>query len=336
MSISTLPAFNTSYNYKKWRTSLLELAKTKDVLELIISAKEYKLIEGIKPELINSAGPEPQPIQDSDNNKQIEIKKEQHRRWVLQDQKYREKLKNLALLKEILINSLKPSIRDSISDPIYGTLQITCFDILKNLDQEFLLLSPTHFKQANQSLLIPFKLGDDMREFLNKRKLHYQLCEHADQDIGEEFKITSLEEVLRPCGLFTRPIERFNELYDTLDSNSRTFDALAILIQRAADNLPNNQNIFAASIYPESKSSAETSNPNTGIAAAVKTGKGKAVSNKDSISKDLNYCWSHGPNTSHNSKQCKTRHPNHVESATAKNMQGGRIEKWVFGSSLGP
>lgn len=40
------------------------------------------------------------------------------------------------------------------------------------------------------------------------------------------------------------------------------------------------------------------------------------------------YCWTHGPNPSHNSDACTWKQPGHVNEATAADKKGGSIVRW--------
>jgi hypothetical protein len=50
----------------------------------------------------------------------------------------------------------------------------------------------------------------------------------------------------------------------------------------------------------------------------------------------MSYCWSHGPNGSHNSSQCTSAHAKHIADATFANKKGGKTTVWEKGHTTGP
>lgn len=59
------------------------------------------------------------------------------------------------------------------------------------------------------------------------------------------------------------------------------------------------------------------------VAKLKKAEKGKAPTTSSDC-----YCWTHGPNATHNSAACRWKQPGHVDDATAADKRGGSTVKW--------
>jgi hypothetical protein len=56
----------------------------------------------------------------------------------------------------------------------------------------------------------------------------------------------------------------------------------------------------------------------------------------NSSTSTMHYCWSHGPNPTHDSMTCLYKHAHHDNTATFANKKGGKTTLWERGQPLGP
>lgn len=248
--------------------------------------------------------------------------------------------------KQALISSSPPEALEAITNGTTGTCHLTPAMILELYYATYGTITDADLDEAAEGL--PAQLGGatlkDIQQAVNKLRQYFDLKATSGSPLAEADKMNFLSNLLPPA--YDLHVALFDKEYHAL--NTRTFalfsaamidatkrlrkprrSANATTVSGAAD--ANSWDEFMANAAASATAAGFTRPAVTNIPSR-RVGK-TPKANSPAAQK---YCWSHGPNDSHQSSECKGAHPNHVITATFANQQGGKTSKWVRGQVLGP
>jgi hypothetical protein len=226
---------------------------------------------------------------------------------------------------------------------------------LKLADKKFGTISPAALALLKQNLPNEtVKTAEEIRELANKQRNYYAVAKSAGEETGENEKVSNFMNLMHESLNMYKVI--FNKTYKSIDE--RKFETAVDEMVEAAEEISLSSNLSANSALVKKQDDVPTSYEEfmaNAAAAATAAGfkrpkrnnsgnnnyaRNKSMSTNPSSTTSnpttLLYCWSHGPNKSHDSQSCTNHHVNHDKTATFSNQKGGRKDKWRFGDTIGP
>ena len=273
--------------------------------------------------------------------------------WKWDSERFKENETLRAALKEDILTTLPESFVKSITDPDLGIMHLTDEECLNLADKEFGTISPAALALLKQSLPKEIaKTAEEIKELANKQRNYYAVAKSAGEETGENEKVSNFMNLMHESLSMHKII--FNKTYKSI--GDRKFETAVNEMVEAAEEISLDSNMSANFVLVTKPTSVPTNyNEYMANAAAAATAAGftkpkrsndgrnnyirKNSTRAPSTSIDpstLSYCWSHGPNRSHDSQSCREPHPNHDTTATFTNQKGGRRNIWRTGETVGP
>lgn len=310
------------------------LEKYQEISHLILTAAEFTAINHYEPpEELQHPGniPAAAPAGASADARSIASELLKRYQFSLDNFKHQETLKHAA--KTELLTISPSTIRQLLSDPEHGTMHLHVRTIFAATEQKYRIITGDTLIMAKS--MLPKSCTRDpesIRLAACEHRSYYSLRMKANQPTAEHDKFNQFLELLSNVdfGLFK---QLFKRSHPTLAE--QTFELLVSEAITEAETMPSTPNFTANSAtlrsYDDYIANAVRAAAAAGfvphaINAGPATGQGTV----------MHYCWSHGPNTSHNSQDCRHRHDRHKATATAADKQGGRTVVWTQHSKLGP
>ena len=217
--------------------------------------------------------------------------------WKFEMDQFRTQQKELFDFKVSLLASLDAASFDLMNDPVHGTKNISVDQIDARLIMEYGILSPSDLSAIEATLLVPFQVGSNLRQYTNAHRRVHAVSELNGQLISEANKVKHLISGLTPCGLFQPCIDLCTLQNPTIAL--QLFAALVTAVHAFAATRNNmattaTEGFVAAVISPQFDDSMFDFRAAAAVAAILKT--------KPAQRTQL-YCWSHGV-CGHTSKDC--------------------------------
>jgi hypothetical protein len=237
------------------------------------------------------------------------------------------------------INKFKMTFRASLDEVSHaamdvdddGVSSLSLSRMLDILDRMYRILSPSDLSRNADKLLVIFQPPTTIRAFITAQRRAHIVAAANSFPFPETEKIRAFVGALTPCGVFNGRIEAWKMAVPS--AAAQTFDLLAEAILEYADNQDiqvtsgafnyASQVIVPSVASPSPMFSADQlASIAQLVAAAV-----HAMPTKNTRSQGAakHYCWTHG----FSSNLCKKPAEGHIESATAKNQQGGSNKRYV-------
>jgi hypothetical protein len=191
---------------------------------------------------------------------------------------------------------------------------------------------PSDLHEVGQEIQAVYHRRQEFREFITILEQKYDLLQRAGHPESERSKVSNLKKSLIPSGLFAEAITIW--FVQNGDVALQTFAAFsAAMIIHDGNREPEPMSEPTPAMDPSTISilmaeSAEKRAYERGKKDARAEAKATATSAAKSGSPPRRpfdfYCWSHGPNRSHNGDACRYRKTGHIAGATGANKQGGK------------
>jgi hypothetical protein len=228
---------------------------------------------------------------------------------------------------------------DAIAHPQHGLLRVTPAAMYAALNEQFGTLEATTLETLEAD--IPIVCGTTVtcaKKVINQLRHLFTTATTGGQPCPQMIKVRMLLRIISPNPEFGIYVILYNNAYKTMET--RLFETLATDMLAAAEiiSLTKPSSTANAAIV-EPTLTELVANAVTTAFAAHKTAPKTLNRKRGNPRKQphlMPYCWSHGPNTSHDSSQCTSAHSKHIATATFANKQGGKATVWERGQPTGP
>jgi hypothetical protein len=237
---------------------------------------------------------------------------------------------NLSSLKQAIIVSLDSTSSVTVAGVDGGFFTSSCRQIVERLTIQYGVFRASDLHEVGQDIQAIYHRRQEFREFITILEQKYDLLQRAGHPESERSKVSNLKKSLIPSGLFAEAMSIwFVQNGDIALQTFAAFSAAMILHDGNRDPEPMSEPAMDPStISTLMAESAEKRAYEKGKKDARAEAKATAASSARSGSPPRRpfdfYCWSHGPNRSHNGNDCRYRKTGHVAGATAANKQGGK------------
>ena len=245
---------------------------------------------------------------------------------------YKENEALRAAFKEDILESLPESFVDGITDPDTGTMHLTDEEVLNLADKEFGTISPAALELLKSMLpTTSVRTVDEIKELANTYKNYYAVAKSAGSETAECDKVATFLGLMHES--FAAYKIFFNKVYKNIPD--RKFETAVADMIEAAKELSLSSNIASANSAVATKPTTVITSYNQHMANAAAEARAAGFTKPKSTSTQQ-YCWTHGPNKTHASKNCRWPHKNHDKSATMTDQKGGKQTDWKRGDEVGP
>ena len=226
---------------------------------------------------------------------------------------YQEYNAALSAILHAIHDALPPSVQPLIK--VNNNLRDqTPFGALQILEYHYGSLVNNEIQIIMRELNDPLPVGKSIEAHIARhREIHRTLQEHG-QGLPNNMQVNLIIATLPPS--FSTFIERYNENHPGLNRDFGQFSNL--LMATTADKLT-----YGVPAMANAATSTPTLDSVMAELAALKVLLAESKNSKPAFK----YCWSHGPNKSHNSADCRFPTEGHQRTATDKNKQGGKTSK---------
>jgi hypothetical protein len=337
-----IPAFKDSSDYGKSRREFLE--KYQLITHLILSPEEYQnIFAREKSAILAHPGDIPDAAAigataDARSQASEALKRYQ---FASDNYKHQETMHHQAKLD--WLEACPTSVKQLLSDPDKGTMHISIGDILVITDTKFKTITADTLHMAESEL--PTSCGVDpesVRQAACKCTSFHTLCSKAGQAQSEFQKVSRFMAILPEpdFDLFKRFYKRAYPILADQKFDTLVAEAITEAESMIQDNLKRRANSITTShatksthlhSYDEFMANAARAAVAAGLVPPTVAGPPPGPGTANPF-----YCWTHGPNTTHHSQDCKFRHPKHNAAATFANKRNGRTDTWTKHGKPGP
>jgi hypothetical protein len=227
-------------------------------------------------------------------------------------------------------DSLDPISKRRMSDDDHGLSKMSLFDMVDWLDKRFGTPTAVTLKD-NLKLMATVRVEDgstSMDEYISTfHEEPHKVAKKNNNNIAMTTRVQSLLDGVEQCGVYRDVLSHFHFTYktpeewefDQLADQLRAFDARTTRKTSGGSGLINQVVTVNAPLSLQALSD-KLDYVLTALSAA-------AVQERAPVKLQLDppyYCWSHGPNHTHNGDSpCNYPRPGHQSAATAANKMGG-------------
>jgi hypothetical protein len=240
---------------------------------------------------------------------------------------FEKQLSATALAVGTIVDSLGPTALALIVNPDTSRYSSNLRVILSSLDAQYRAITRQELQQARSTLATRYNRTSDFKTHLTVHRQTHATYVAAKQHLSENDKVTFLVESMEHDPEANAAILHY---FNTVpDMTNQKFDDLAKAIQANLANRSNSSvSEFAGATAPYKSSSDMHAQIDelTRQVAHLSRIVAEGIPNRQ-VSTTKRYCWTHGPNSSHEGKDCKTPAKEHRTDATFSNRMGG-ADKW--------
>lgn len=250
---------------------------------------------------------------------------------------YNSEQDNLMRVRTALIASIDEATKLSLSSPVDGLARVSMPTIYAKL-KELSALTSSDIDYYTKMMEAPYV--DDgvatLRAYLsaNHERAHTFL-ENANMPVYAHQKIQNVEKALAGIPRFTLAISTYKLEFSTpaLKTYANFVDKLMV----ADREFPREQTSGGTAMANAAQASRASTDAQRikkleAEIAQLKVRGGGGSGTKAGVGNDgtvfTQYCWTHGPSTTHCSANCKNQADGHNTGATMKDKKGGRAEPW--------
>ena len=213
-------------------------------------------------------------------------------------------------------------------DVVGGNRTRTLEWMVARMTARFGTVSSTQLESFEKLLLEPFIVGESMLAFISQHRDVHLTCAAQQQPLSEAIKVRYLTNSLKPSCRFGTFLEAYNLRHPTIAE--QTFDNLNTELTAYESTMDKEATArslgYAGSAIDIDAAIAaaieKALSPATMALLAAATIKPSSSTERTSQAPKY-YCWTHGPNNTHNGDQCQRQATGHVASATARDEKGG-------------
>ena len=233
----------------------------------------------------------------------------------------------------------------NMSHTVTGLMHLSAKDMLKILDERYGKVTVDTLKSLKKNLPKSCNTSPaDLIVAINAFNHLWSTQKMVNAEVPDQTKIELFQEILQP------DLDLDIKLWlikfpDVVNQQWLSFTTMTIAAAETI-NATRGNNANAAITLPSTPASDEPITKEflanaiaTAIANIHSTKHVRGTNQQQTAAIDpstLQYCWSHGPNHSHDSNTCKKKHIKHESTATYRNKKGGKSTIWVQGDRLGP
>lgn len=267
--------------------------------------------------------------------------------WLIDKEAYDKQVDGMKAYKKRLLNGCPVEALDGLTHGVTGTNHLDPTAINVALYAKYGTISSDTLRDAKK--LLPTVLHGastkDLQGAVNSLNKYFHLKEAALQPSSNDDKIVALMNLLP--SVYDIHIVLYDKDHSALvDRTFETFSTAMLLASKQIRTDPSANSVSTTAT--EFKSWNEFMANAAAAATAAGYSKPK-YANVIPLARNspnahlaslaphqMHYCWSHGPNASHSSTDCKKKHINHVNTATFANNHGGKTTVWERNQNLGP
>jgi hypothetical protein len=242
---------------------------------------------------------------------------------VFQQWKWASKLKSTwdfdtrTALQVILTKTMSPAVRNVLGTPDAGFVNIDLKELFNRLQNSYGTLRVHDLITVKAPLSDIFVAGACMRTFVERHLHIHHILASSGQAMTEFDKLQMFCAALGPCGIFKARIDRwFAE--EVPDVDAQVFSSMVGDPELGLSNV-----IISYSI------SLPTSGSSFAFATTTPAASDSTRKQPVKCNCSAHYCWTHGPNTSHESAACTRQKAGHQVDATFASMKGGKTMPWA-------
>ena len=268
-------------------------------------------------------------------------------------------------LKQLLIGAVDDMFINALCDSHVGYANVTTLQLLTHLYDTYGKITDVDLRRNQEIMEEAFDANLPIETFFRRLEDCADFAAHGRTPFSREQVVSSALYTIQKCGLMHDDVREwkrlpiaqktwdqfklhfsraYNELKETMDTSRTAGYANNAETAQALNNLANatiadreSMANMTATINSLTQRLAETNaklnqviNLNTKLQADLGNPKGTRPKSPKIVTFDK-YCWTHGPQASHDSKNCNRRAAGHKEESTLSNMLGGREIKWKSG-----
>jgi hypothetical protein len=227
-----------------------------------------------------------------------------------------------------IFENLGPTALALLIDPATTRYTKSLSVILANLDAQYQQITRQELQAARATLQTRFNPASDFKTHVTTHRQTHATYVAAAQPLSQNDKINFLVESMEHDNEARAAIRHYFNTYPSLAN--QTFEDLVTAI---GANLANRSGPTTSDFVNMAASSRTTADLTQQVEALTRQVNQlqRALAEGRPTASTKKYCWTHGPNGSHESKDC--RYPNrgkHQNEATMENRMGGadRFEKY--------
>jgi hypothetical protein len=221
-------------------------------------------------------------------------------------------------LKSMLIKAVPTIYIEELQDPVLGFATVTTRQLLQHLDDNYGTVTARDLAR-NMDQMTKQWTGDQPIENLWIQIQRAKIYAAQHDPITDKTAIRAAVTNLQATGLFTDDIKA----WENKPIAEQTWVALKQHFNQANNHRLQNPTVadvgYAAKEIPSNK---EGEKENT----STQNRTGEPLTN-------WKYCWSHGLNKTHNSKQCRYPNQGHITTATLDDRQNGSLTIYAGGAN---
>ena len=305
---------------------------------LILPDAEYLLLPGVTAAFVRKPAPGPpipRPIAAA-TAAQVKFYEIDVKLHEFSKEEYHAQLKAEAKIKTFLLNNLDPISLRAIKDPTLGNLTISAA-------QMFVIVTRLHGTQLPDdldALAAKYKevyVTGPVKDFLSAQDENCKKLATAGEPVALRAQLRNTIDSLLPCGMFDQAIALWKILH--ADGSTRTAANLRDTMCTAYDTAGSARTAGSRSVAAAAKNSqTDLAAVITSTVAATMASYEKHPARSDRTSsknttanKYIHYCWFHGTNSNHPSKDCNQMGTNLAleKLATAADKKGGKETPFV-------
>ena len=283
------------------------------------------------------------PLPETDQSKSDEL--QGFVMWEYHAKKKTAETVDILAMKTAVEEALDEVSKRRMSDPKYGMAKLTIADIMEWMEKRFGKPTAQTLKD-NLELMNTIRVENgtsSMDKYLSTfHEEPYKVAKQNGNDIAKSTRIMSLMDGIAQCGVYSGAVDQYLFAYPTPETQE--FDKLAELL-RAQDARATRKTSGGSGMVNQVTENApplslQSINEKldsfmsafTALTAAAALQQQQVPQSQHQQTRaprpdtrpDTHYCWTHGPNASHNGDApCKFPRPGHQPTATAANKMGG-------------
>lgn len=339
--IATIEKFSGKRGeYQAWRTKLLDRVfngcslHAHGLLGYYLQLMEYIARATIAGE------PAPQPFAPQESAGEMPAAGAQFPAWKHVSDRWDKESVDRINLRIIFLDSLPENCTREWEEVGYGMTRRSESWMLARMDAKYGAVTAADL-QANLALLsVPFPDNGEMNaeDYIIQHHIKpHQFASTNGGPIAESTKVMLLTQAITPCGVFKEVLTHF--IFTHPSAATQTFEVLSDLVRTFDEARDAKQKSGGTGYINELASDRATiqalHKKVADLEATIQTLAANAATQQPSPNTTSthpsggrakpSYCWTHGPNNSHNSRDCNNQRHGHQATATASNKMGGAL-----------
>lgn len=303
--------------YPAFKVSVNSWLGVRNLLGFVLPEVEYTHIRGEPFVPQPHPGPKPGPASQAWGG------------WKYSSELYEREQGELRKATETLLSVLDTDTTNLFIDPAYPHLGAATRSLqwmLLTMEANYGALASIDVDAMRAHLDKPYVAGHNFVHFLTSHREAHIASAGAQAPLSEYDKVSKLKEALKPCGFFTTSLELFSQSYPRVAD--QTFERLASIVTNtynSRDHMATTRSVgFAgAAIATSMSTDALKALIQTTIRSEMQQAKLMTTATRPDTKQHM-YCWTHGPNLSHNGTECKWPAEGHIATATLGDQKGGK------------